>query len=121
MSGLGFENGGLSIAHSMTRGLVKARGARDAIHGDQVAYGLLVQLALRTVPTLFCAIFSGSIARSDCRSRLAGLGMAHATDDEVIELARLTMTAPHLANVRPAATQDGVVEAIHRVQRLANP
>ena len=49
MSGLGFENGGLSVAHSLTRGLVKARGAKEAVHGDQVAYGLLVQLAFEKV------------------------------------------------------------------------
>ena len=120
MSGLGFENGGLSIAHSMTRGLVKARGARDAIHGDQVAYGLLVQLAFENRPDAFLRDLLGFYRAIGLPISLAGLGMAHATDDEVIELSRLTMTAPHLANVRPAATQDGVVEAIHRVQRLAN-
>ena len=119
MSGLGFENGGLSVAHSMTRGLVKARGARDAIHGDQVAYGLLVQLAFENRPDAFLLDLLGFYRSIGLPAALAGLGMAHATDDEVIELARLTMTAPHLANVRPMATQGGVVEAIRRVERLA--
>jgi glycerol dehydrogenase len=45
--------------------------------------------------------------------------MAQPTNDEVIEIARLTMTAPHLANVRPTATEDGVAEAVRRVERLA--
>jgi glycerol dehydrogenase len=119
MSGLGFENGGLSLAHSMTRGLVKARGAKDAIHGDQVAYGLLVQLAFEerddsVLADLFA--FYRSIGLPVC---LPELGMANPTDDEVIELARLTMTAPHLANVRPLATQTGVADAVRRIERLA--
>jgi glycerol dehydrogenase len=46
MSGLGFESGGLSIAHAMTRGLSKVPGSREAMHGQQVAYGLLLQLML---------------------------------------------------------------------------
>lgn len=46
MSGLGFENGGLSMAHALTRGIVKARDARNAPHGEQVAYGVIVQLAV---------------------------------------------------------------------------
>ena len=40
MSGLGLENGGLALAHSLTRGV------KDALHGFQVAWALLVQLAV---------------------------------------------------------------------------
>ncbi len=43
MAGLGFENGGLSIAHALTRGLSLIPGAKDAPHGFQVSYGLCVQ------------------------------------------------------------------------------
>jgi glycerol dehydrogenase len=41
MSGLGFENGGLSIAHAMTRGLMLAPRTKNHAHGEHVAYGLL--------------------------------------------------------------------------------
>jgi glycerol dehydrogenase len=119
MSGLGFENGGLSIAHSMTRGLVKARGARDAIHGDQVAYGLLVQLAFEERPDAFLRDLLGFYRAIGLPTSLPGLGMAGPNDNEVVELARLTLTAPHLANVRETATEDGLAAAIRRVERLA--
>ncbi|MDT4836012.1 Glycerol dehydrogenase [compost metagenome] len=46
MSGLGFESGGLSIAHALTRGLPKINGVAASAHGLQVALGLLVQLDL---------------------------------------------------------------------------
>ena len=42
--------------------------------------------------------------------------MANSTDNEVAEIARLTMLAPHLANVRPTTTQDGIAKAIRRVR-----
>jgi len=46
LSGLAFENGGLSIAHSLTRGLSADPVLARALHGEQVAWGLLVQLVL---------------------------------------------------------------------------
>ncbi|MCZ0736642.1 glycerol dehydrogenase [Phreatobacter sp. AB_2022a] len=46
MSGLGFENGGLSLAHSLTRGLSALPSVAGALHGEQVAYGLIVQLVM---------------------------------------------------------------------------
>ncbi|WAP66774.1 glycerol dehydrogenase [Jiella pelagia] len=46
MSGLAFESGGLSVSHGMTRGLSAVPGVARALHGHQVAYGLLVQLEL---------------------------------------------------------------------------
>ncbi len=45
LSGLGFESGGLAGAHALHNGL-KPFAAHDALHGELVAYGLLVHLAL---------------------------------------------------------------------------
>lgn len=46
LSGLAFENGGLSIPHSLTRGLSIIEELHSSLHGEQVAYGLLVQLVM---------------------------------------------------------------------------
>jgi glycerol dehydrogenase len=119
MSGLGFENGGLSIAHSLTRGLVVARGAKAAIHGNQVAYGTLVQLAVENRETTFIldvAAFLRGIGLPTC---LAELEMTEATGSEIDEIARLTMTAPHLANIGRRLEQADVVVAIRRIEQLA--
>jgi glycerol dehydrogenase len=96
-----------------------SRGARDAIHGDQVAYGLLVQLAFEEREDAFLADFFAFYRSIGLPVRLAELGMANPTDDEVAELARLTMTAPHLANVRPAASPEGIARAMYRIERVA--
>ena len=55
LSGLAFENGGLSIAHSLTRGLSIVPGVANALHGEQVAWGLLVQWVLEGRAEAFMA------------------------------------------------------------------
>ncbi|CAG2139820.1 glycerol dehydrogenase [Cupriavidus numazuensis] len=44
LSGLGFEGGGLALAHALTRGFSAVPGMAQALHGEQVAFGALVQL-----------------------------------------------------------------------------
>jgi len=44
LSGLGFESGGLAIAHSVHNGLTTNAHTHDYLHGEKVAFGLLVQL-----------------------------------------------------------------------------
>lgn len=44
LSGLGFESGGLAIAHSVHNGLTTLAPTHHYLHGEKVAFGLLVQL-----------------------------------------------------------------------------
>lgn len=117
MSGLGFENGGLSLAHSMTRGLMALPGAQDHLHGFQVAYGLLVQLthegdeaALATMQAYFAAV---GLPRS-----LADLD-ADASPPAIEDLAAAALAAPHMANCLPTPTQGSLRHAIARVEHQA--
>jgi glycerol dehydrogenase len=119
MSGLGFENGGLSLAHSLTRGLVRARGTREAIHGAQVAWALLAHLAADGWPDEALRELMSFYRRISLPVRLEDLGMPDPTDDEIEEIARLTMTAPHLANFATPLTQAAVAAAIRRVEVVA--
>ena len=50
LSGLGFESGGLAIAHSVHNGLTTAPGTHEYLHGEKVAFGLLVQLIVEERP-----------------------------------------------------------------------
>ncbi|HDI11778.1 MAG TPA: iron-containing alcohol dehydrogenase [Candidatus Acetothermia bacterium] len=43
LSGLGFENGGLALAHAIHNGLTRIPSTHEALHGEKVAFGLLVQ------------------------------------------------------------------------------
>lgn len=44
LSGLGFQNTGCSVAHSMNAGLSELPQAAHALHGERVGFGVLVQL-----------------------------------------------------------------------------
>lgn len=46
LSGLGFESGGLAVAHSVHNGLTTLKETHNYYHGEKVAFGLLVQLVL---------------------------------------------------------------------------
>ncbi len=120
MSGLGFENGGLSLAHSLTRGLVKVRGARDAPHGDQIAWALLVQLAAEGRSDDFILDVVGFYRELGLPVALAALGMPDATSQEIAEIADWTMTAPHLRNLAVAVAADTLAASIHRVEGLGS-
>lgn len=50
LSGLGFENGGLAAAHAIHFGLALARESSKTYHGEQVAFGTLVQLFMEERP-----------------------------------------------------------------------
>lgn len=46
LSGLGFESGGLAVAHAVHNGLTAASETHRYLHGEKVAFGTLVQLVL---------------------------------------------------------------------------
>lgn len=75
LSGLAFENGGLSIAHSLTRGFSIVPGLASALHGEQVAFGLLAQLVLERHSADFLADLLDFYARLGLPRSLAELGL----------------------------------------------
>lgn len=115
MSGLGFENGGLSLAHSLTRGLFPARGASAAPHGHHVAWGLLVQLAVegRDDERKDITEFLDSLGLP---TTLAALGLTDPSGAEIDEIVQLTMRAPHLANLPEPLTAGTLRSAILTVE-----
>ena len=50
LSGLGFENGGLSAAHSIHDGLTAVPETHTYYHGEKVAFGTICQLILENAP-----------------------------------------------------------------------
>lgn len=50
LSGLGFENGGLSVAHAIHDGLTAVPETHVCYHGEKVAFGTICQLILENAP-----------------------------------------------------------------------
>ncbi|MBA3054453.1 MAG: glycerol dehydrogenase [Sphingomonadales bacterium] len=119
MSGLSWESGGLSYAHAVVRGLVKARGAAMAPHGDHVAYGTLVQLAIEGRDDAAVLDLMGWCRAVGLPGSLAELGMSDPTAGEIAEIARLTTIGPKGGKILVKASPDAIAAAITRVERLA--
>lgn len=119
LGAMGFENGGLSIAHATTRGLMTLRGAVDRLHGEHVAYGTLLQLAVdghsrEELIDLACFLKEVGLPCS-----LAELGVIDPRTAEIDSIALAIMNSPHVGNVaRPVAHAD-IERAIHRVEALS--
>ncbi len=118
MSGLAFESGGLSISHAMTRGLSAVTGPAEALHGLQVAYGLLVQLQLEGRDAAFMADMRGFYRETGLPCGLAELGFK-GSEADLATIAELTNAAPHMKHfVRPLTTAE-IVEAMRAVEAAA--
>ena len=96
MSGLAFESGGLSIAHSMTRGLTALQPYANTLHGFQVAYANLVQIKLEGRPAAEIEALADFYRRVGLPRSLAELGQKPAVRGDIARMAELTMTAPHI-------------------------
>ena len=120
MSGLGFENGGLSLAHSLTRGFTRDVAVAHKPHGEQVAFGLLVQLqatpgeaAMLRRLILFCAGIG-------LPTRLSGIGLSADDIPALDRIAAATMTAPHITHLPgPRLTAAAIRKALLAVDALA--
>jgi len=88
LSGLAFENGGLSIAHSLTRGLSAVPELARALHGEQVAYGLLVQFVLEQRDSAFMDDMLGFYRHIGLPRSLTALGLQGRSQAEIETAAR---------------------------------
>ncbi|WP_338855359.1 iron-containing alcohol dehydrogenase [Gordonia hongkongensis] len=119
LSGIGYENGGLSIAHCMTRGLQVGRGSSGHLHGYHVAYGLLVQLALEDDPEVDRTEIRHFVEAVGLPTRLADLDMPEPSAAEIEALAVAAAAAPHVANTWVDASVPSIIAAIIRVEEEA--
>lgn len=115
MSGLAFENGGLSLAHALTRGLMRVEGAKGRPHGMQVAYGLLVQLAHEGDKDSFAEV-AEFFERVALPRSLGDLG-TEASPSLLETIAEAALSAHHCLNTLPIPTCESVIAAMEVVER----
>lgn len=110
LSGLAFESGGLSIAHSMVRGFSVVPELAGLLHGEMVALGTLTQLAAG----------QGSAAEiRDLARFLSGLGLpttfsAFGLSDETtfLRMAEVALGAPYAGNYQRKLAASDLVQAM---------
>ena len=116
MSGLAFESGGLSVSHGMTRGLSAISSVANALHGHQVAYGLLVQLVLENRDEAFMSDMRAFYRDAQLPLKLAELGHDGRSNSDIDTIAQLSAEAAHMKKFyRPVEAED-IARAITQVE-----
>lgn len=113
LSGLGFESGGLAAAHAIHDGLTILPGTHKYFHGEKVAFGTLVQLALENAPKeemkevlSFCI----SVGLPVC---LKDIGVESISMEELMEVANKACIPEESIHAMPfPVTAEGVAAAI---------
>ncbi len=113
LSGLGFESGGLAIAHSVHNGLTTAPETHSYLHGEKVAFGLLVQLVVEGQPSSEIERVLGFCRAVGLPTKLADLNLADIDDATVMAVARRTVAEGETAHnepfpVTPEMIADGI-------------
>lgn len=120
LSGLGFESGGLSIAHSLTRGFSAIPSLNNALHGEQVAFGLLTQLCLEQRSSDFLADMVAFYRAIGLPTSLKDMGFSGDTQDGIRIIAQRSIAeAPYLKQFVGAVTEESLVAALERANRSA--
>lgn len=112
LSGLGYESGGLAIAHAMARGYTVIDSVhRNYLHGEMVAMGVLAQLALEgwEDEAERAARFFVSIGLP---VHLDQLGLSTENRDALGAIIEAAMAFPFIGNVPFALTAEALQQAV---------
>lgn len=87
LSGLGFESGGLAMAHSIHNGLTVLHQTHSYFHGEKVAVGVLASLFLREESKAFIDEVYTFCESIGLPTTLAGIGLGEVTAEELERVA----------------------------------
>ena len=87
LSGLGFESSGLAAAHAVHNGLTVAPGTHHYLHGEKVAFGLLVQLVLEGSSRTTVEQVLGFSTEVGLPITLAEIGLSNLPQDTLAQIA----------------------------------
>lgn len=121
MSGLGFENGGLSAAHAIHDGFTALTGDIHLLmHGEKVAFGTLVQLILQYTPFDKYAEYVHFYRKIGLPTTLKDLHLEHVTREDLMKVAELACSSEDtLHNLDIRIMPQHVVSAIITADALS--
>jgi len=113
LSGLGFESGGLSIAHALTRGFSAVPSLGGSLHGEQVGFGLLVQLCLEGRSDAFLADMVAFYRAVNLPTNLNELGFSGDLQQAFETIAsRSIAEAPYIRQFTGSISQQSMMSAL---------
>lgn len=119
LSGLGFESGGLCVAHSVHNGLTSQPICAQYTHGEKVAFGLLTQLVIEGRPQDEIKIVLNFCKSVGLPLTLNEVGV-DATDEKAVrEIAERALAPGESSHKEPfEVTVDMMIDAIRAADRM---
>lgn len=113
LSGLGFESGGLSLAHALIRGLTAIPELATCLHGELVAYGTVVQAVLENREYTFIIELINFLKSVDLPTTISELGYSQELSDSMLEtIIRHTLQNDYSQNFEPPLHKESLKRAI---------
>lgn len=113
LSGLGFESGGLAVAHSVHNGLTTIPETHSYMHGEKVAFGLHVQLVLEGKPASLIDEVRNFCLSVGLPTTLADVGINNPTRETITRIATRATAPGETAHNEPfAVTPENLADAI---------
>ncbi len=109
LSGLGFESAGLAAAHSLHNGLTALPQTHEYYHGEKVAFGVLVSLFLTDKQPALMEQVYGFCRAVGLPTTLAELGLATASDQDLLKVAEKACAAGESMHNEPCETSPALV------------
>lgn len=113
LSGVGFESGGLSLAHALIRGLTAVPKMAAMLHGELVAFGTLVQLMAEGRPQSEIQELVELLSSVNLPVTFKQLGEADPLSADAMQtVVDVTMATAYAKNMSPPLTADRLREAL---------
>ena len=115
LSGVGFESGGLSLAHALLRGLTAVPAMSAMLHGELVAFGTLVQMFVEGRPQHEIDALATLLAAVDLPLTLSDLGQpAPLSADEKAVIAEATLATSYSRHMVTPLTPERLLNGIEK-------
>jgi glycerol dehydrogenase len=120
LSGIGFESGGTAAAHGTMSALTALPGSVRYMHGELVAFGIVVQLCMEGRSSSFITDIVSFLKQLGLPTNLAGVGLDAHKDKADIEKFILKACSPPglLFNMPMDITVDMYREAVYKADAL---
>jgi glycerol dehydrogenase len=117
LSGLGFESGGLAVCHALHAGLSAIPACHGAMHGEKVAFGVIVQSLVEGWPEVERVELIEFYRDVGLPATLAALGMATASPEDLARVAEITCRpGSHIHNLRSPVKPAELTEVLEALR-----
>ncbi|MNI72985.1 Glycerol dehydrogenase [compost metagenome] len=121
LSGVGFESGGLSLSHALVRGLTAIPTMASMLHGELVAFGTLVQMAVEGRPVDEIDKVARLLHAVNLPVTFAQLGQdVPLTTMQINTIVEATLSAAYAKNMHPPLDHERLVGGLAKADNIGS-